>query len=84
MTLAQLRANYPSYRITGSGLFAVVCGSGQRITLVESLEVARELKHANCGHKCNRYDSPHMGYRLEAPAQVAPRVKVNMYRERGD
>lgn len=85
MTLAQLQAAHPSYRLVGRGLFAILCSSAGRISLVESLEVARELKHMTCGHGCSRYDSPHSGIRLDAPAPVtAPRVKVNMYRERGD
>ena len=70
MTLAQLRTEYPAYRIVGRGLFAVVCGSAGRITLVESIDVARELKHMNCGHGCNRYESPHVGYRLAAPQET--------------
>jgi hypothetical protein len=84
MTLAQLRAEYPAYRIVGHGLFAVVCSSAGRITLAESLDVARELKHMNCGHRCDRYTNPHEGIRLDAPAPIAQRFRVNTYRERGD
>jgi hypothetical protein len=71
MTLSQLRAAHPAYRIIGRGLFAVVCGSAGRITLVESIDVARELKHMNCGHGCNRYESPHVGIRLAVAEQTA-------------
>jgi hypothetical protein len=70
MTLSELRAAHPAYRIKGRGLFAVVCSSAGRITLVESLDVALELKHMNCGHGCNRYDSPHEGYRLAPPQET--------------
>lgn len=81
-TLDQLRANYPAYRIVGSGLFAVICGSAKRITLAESLEVARDLKHTSCGFGCRRYDSPHEGIRLDAPAPVAKaRFRIKEYRD---
>jgi hypothetical protein len=80
MTYADLRNQFPSYWVQGTGNFAVVCSSGRRIVLCQSEEQAREMKHANCGaRKCDRYSDPHRGYRLEetaVSAQVRRPVKA--------
>jgi hypothetical protein len=81
MTLHDIITAHLSYRIVGRGLFAIVCSSAGRITLVESLAIARELKHANCGYRCNRYDSPHEGLVLTAPQPVVkPKFRIQTYR----
>jgi hypothetical protein len=68
MTLNDLRQQYPGWWITGTGLFAVFCGSARRISLFSNLEIAKEAKFASCGRGCDRHAVPHTGLRLEAPA----------------
>jgi hypothetical protein len=79
MTLQELRARFFGYWIQGTGNFAVVCSSGQRITLCSTMDRAMELKHMNCGRNCQRYDSPHEGYRLE-PAEVKVPARRPLHR----
>jgi hypothetical protein len=67
MTMQQMRAQWCGYWITGSGNFAVVCSSARRVTLFPSLDIAKEAKHAACGRHCDRYNSPHVGYKIDAP-----------------
>lgn len=70
MTLTELRFAFPGYWVLGTGSYALVCSSARRITLFQSLDVAKEAKHASCGRGCERYDSPHVGYALQLPAPV--------------
>jgi hypothetical protein len=81
MTLFELRAAHPAYRVTGHGLFAIVCSSAGRITLVETLEVARGLKHMACGHGCDRYTNPHEGIVLAQSAPVKTKFRMKTYRD---
>src|SRR5258706_15397980 len=75
MTHAELRNQFPSYWVQGTGNFAVVCSSGRRITLCQSEEQAREMQHSNCGRNCDRYTNPHSGHRLQVPQEKpAPAV----------
>jgi len=80
MTIPQLRAQYPGYWITGTGMFSVVCSSARRITLCRTLEAGQEQKYASCGRGCDRYTSPHIGYKLTA--EPAPKRKIELgYRD---
>jgi hypothetical protein len=45
----------------------MVCSSARRITFFSTLEIAKEAKHASCGRGCDKYASPHVGYRIEPP-----------------
>jgi len=81
MTYERLKANFPGYWITGGGLFAVVCSSASRITLVQSEALARELQHMSCGRNCDRYASPHRAWKL-ATNQPTRRFKPVEYREK--
>jgi hypothetical protein len=68
MTHSDLRSRFDGYWITGSGNFAIVCSSARRNTLFSTLEVAMDAKHMNCARGCARYQEPHLGFKLEAPA----------------
>jgi hypothetical protein len=71
VTLEQLRQKYPGAWITGTGLFAVICQSANRVTLFPTLAEALLAKDCSCGKNCDRYREPHVGYRLSAP-EAAP------------
>src|ERR1700754_5028120 len=74
----ELRQRFPGYWWTGTGTFALVCGSSRRITFCQTLEIGQALKHANCGGRgCDRYAQPHLGYRMDAPVIASNRTGLS-------
>jgi hypothetical protein len=67
MTHSQLRSRFDGYFFTGTGNFAMIRSSASRVTFFSTLEIAKEAKHASCGRRCDKYASPHVGYKLEPP-----------------
>ncbi len=73
-TLREIREWFPAYWEQGAGNFVVACSSARRLTFVATEEAARALKNESCGSRCDRYDAPHRGFRVEpapAPSKVS-------------
>lgn len=80
ITEAELQATYRHYFRKGQGRWGILCSSAGRVTFFQSEGWAQAYEHSNCGRNCDRYSSPHLVFKLEAPAAPPPRVPASFRR----